>query len=275
MIKPPSLDGKDLDKGFTLIELSIVLVIIGLIAGGVLTGQELIHAARIRQMGTELQKIEVAINAFRIKYDCLPGDCANATAFFGVNSAGCPNGGGATGTCNGNGDGFINGVYFNGNLENIYVWQHLSMANLIPWSFAGSAMTGGTTFTPLVIGTNIPASTLNPAIGYNFFSARISESTYPKKTIEVGALSALYQDQLCGAGLTAPQARSLDLKFDDGLPQSGKIFAVRGGSSLPGYNGVNGVFASAFNSNTTCVASGQYLFSSSSGCEMEYAPSVP
>lgn len=81
-------------RGFTLIELSIVLVVIGLIVGGVLVGKDLIETSRIRQLGMELQQIKTAITTFRGKYDCLPGDCINATTYFGTNSNGCPNGGG-------------------------------------------------------------------------------------------------------------------------------------------------------------------------------------
>jgi prepilin-type N-terminal cleavage/methylation domain-containing protein len=61
-------------SGFTLIELSIVLVIIGLIAGGVLVGRDLIEAARIRQQITEIEQFKTAVNTFRIKYNGLPGD---------------------------------------------------------------------------------------------------------------------------------------------------------------------------------------------------------
>jgi prepilin-type N-terminal cleavage/methylation domain-containing protein len=70
--------------GFTLIELSIVLVIIGLIVGGILTGQELIKSATVRSEVSELENIETAIYAFRDKYGGLPGDLSNATAFFGT-----------------------------------------------------------------------------------------------------------------------------------------------------------------------------------------------
>src|SRR5450432_727787 len=68
------------ESGFTLIELSIVLVIIGLIIGGVLVGQDLIKAAEIRGQITQIEKYNTAVNTFRGKYNCLPGDCVNATA---------------------------------------------------------------------------------------------------------------------------------------------------------------------------------------------------
>ena len=65
--------------GFTLIELSIVLVIIGLIIGGILVGKDLIVAAANRAYISQLEKYNTATNAFKLKYGCLPGDCAIAT----------------------------------------------------------------------------------------------------------------------------------------------------------------------------------------------------
>jgi prepilin-type N-terminal cleavage/methylation domain-containing protein len=77
--------------GFTLIELSIVLVIIGLIVGGILVGRELIHAAEIRSQISQLNAYETATNAFRNKYNCYPGMCTNGLALgLGVNSHGAP-----------------------------------------------------------------------------------------------------------------------------------------------------------------------------------------
>ena len=66
--------------GFTLIELSIVLVIIGLIVGGVLTGQDLIKAAEIRATVGQYEKYNTAVNTFRTKYNGIPGDLLTSSA---------------------------------------------------------------------------------------------------------------------------------------------------------------------------------------------------
>jgi prepilin-type N-terminal cleavage/methylation domain-containing protein len=66
---------------FTLIELSVVLVIIGLIVGGILVGQELVHQAQIRAVVSQEVQFQTATATFREKYQCLPGDCANAGSF--------------------------------------------------------------------------------------------------------------------------------------------------------------------------------------------------
>lgn len=86
-------------RGFTLLELSIVLVIIGLIVGGVVAGQELIRNAEINNDVQTFARIDTMVNTFRFKYDAIPGDFKNAEAYWGD-----------TVTSNGNGDGTLQQV---------------------------------------------------------------------------------------------------------------------------------------------------------------------
>lgn len=69
--------------GFTLIELAIVLVVIGLVVGGILTGRSLIAAAQVQNELKQMHDIEVQMATFMSKYGCPPGDCPNATVFLG------------------------------------------------------------------------------------------------------------------------------------------------------------------------------------------------
>jgi prepilin-type N-terminal cleavage/methylation domain-containing protein len=100
--------------GFSLVELSIVLVLLGLLTGGVLTGKNLIRAAEIRGVQQEIAHYETAINIFNEKYFAYPGDMNNATSFWGAahaTPATCiTTASTGTQTCNGNGDGYM-GLY--------------------------------------------------------------------------------------------------------------------------------------------------------------------
>src|SRR5665213_3308988 len=86
---PPRNDDK-IVAAFTLIELSIVLVIIGLIVGGILVGQDLIKAAEVRAQISQIEKYSSAVNTFRAKFAAIPGDMALITANqFGFSGTAC------------------------------------------------------------------------------------------------------------------------------------------------------------------------------------------
>src|SRR5690606_361665 len=114
-------------KGFSLIELSIVLAIVGLLAGGIMSGVHLIRAAELRSITTEYQKYVDAVAIFRDKYLDLPGDMSDATSHWGEAgtasfSGDCPgtNAQPSTdkGTCNGDGDGILERTPVNPNSTN-------------------------------------------------------------------------------------------------------------------------------------------------------------
>lgn len=109
-------------KGFTLVEIAIVLVIIGLLLGGVLKGQELVNNAKIKNLINDLRGVTAAYNAYIDRYRAIPGDDNLATTRF-------------TGAVNGGGNGAITGAYNAavapavGNESNNF-WQHVRMAGL-------------------------------------------------------------------------------------------------------------------------------------------------
>ena len=116
-------------SGFTLIEIAIVLVIIGLLLGGILKGQELITSARVRNIIAQLDGTKAAFFGFQDRYRALPGDFNKATTQI------------AGATEDGNGDGQITGD------EAIAVWDHLSHAGFINGTYVFNA-TESTTTTP-------------------------------------------------------------------------------------------------------------------------------
>jgi prepilin-type N-terminal cleavage/methylation domain-containing protein len=223
--------------GFTLIELSIVLVIIGLIVGGVLVGQDLIRAAEIRATISQIEKFNTATNTFRGKFNALPGDMNYSTrATFGFNTGaastaagGC---GGASSTPTsgfGDGDGLIDTMYGPGTLsimigETTCYWVDLSSGvagNLIDGGFA----TGNMQIAPVLGFTNLPLYFPSSKLGrgnmiyayelggINYFGmSNIKSFTAGGGTTSTGSMAPV-------------QAYNIDKKVDDGYPNSGNVFA--------------------------------------------------
>src|SRR5690242_11042809 len=112
---------KKQQQGFTLIEIAIVLVIIGLLLGGVLKGQELITGARVRNLIGQQDGVKAAYFGFLDRYRALPGDFKNASTTID-----------ATAT-NGDGDGVISDT--GTTKESINAWEHLAKAGFINGSY--------------------------------------------------------------------------------------------------------------------------------------------
>lgn len=215
-------------SGFSLVELSIVLVILGLLTGGILGGRELIKAAELRAVSTEYDKWQTSVYTFRTKYLGLPGDLRNAQSFWGI-AASCPPSPGTdvVGTCNGDGDGIIGNHQEAGEIyEQFMFWQHLENAGLVSGDFSGSVGAGGSY--EAVIGENVPASKFSNAgwtarfrnnvpAGEPFWFAGDYGNAYV-----FGAQTGTITH---GAVLTPAEAWNIDLKSDDGKPGKGKVMA--------------------------------------------------
>lgn len=109
-------------SGFTLVEIAIVLVIIGLLLGGVLKGQEIITNAKIKNLENDFNGLSAAIYSYQDRYRALPGDDKNAATRFGNGTSG--NGNGSIG-------GNFNADCSGGSGESCQFWIHLRNAGLV------------------------------------------------------------------------------------------------------------------------------------------------
>ncbi len=214
-------------QGFTLIELSIVLVIIGLIVGGVLVGQDLIKAAQIRATIAQIEKFDAAVNTFHGKYNGLPGDVANCSTFFAA--ASCPATGGSPPAAMVAGDGVLtdfSGTRVKLTGEVAAFFNHLYVANLIAEPMSNT--TGITTAGQPTINTAFPAAKLGAG---NFIVAYTGSATlaYPgmagSSVYRLTGMTAIDADgdPTLTSALTSLEAFAIDAKKDDGTANSGIV----------------------------------------------------
>ena len=222
-------------SGFSLVELSIVLVILGLLTGGILTGQNLIRAAELRSVVTEFKNYQTAVMTFRDKYFALPGDMKNAEQFWGTMATGtCPNATAGTGTqtCNGDGDGRIEhnqATGANRTSERFTFWQHLTNSGLIEGSYTGIA--GSLNGIDHVLGINAPKGKIGN-MGWSVRNTQVQSGTAwfdgdYGTVLRTGSLSALGEPST--SYLTPTETWGIDKKIDDGQPAYGKLIVLHNG----------------------------------------------
>lgn len=213
-------------SGFTLLELSISLVIIGLIAGSVLVGRELINSAAVRATIAQKEKFETGVQVFTEKYNCIPGDCDHATDFWPAR-ADCNNSSGVSSTivaCNGDGN---NRIGPNGHPdENIFFWEHLSNAQLIPGSFNGADYfntSDGSLADSTLPAAKIPSARFSvvyaPAFG-------VFQQGYGLELARHVFIIGKYPSEETyahGSVIKPADAFAIDSKVDDGFPDTGLV----------------------------------------------------
>lgn len=214
-------------KGFSLVELSIVLVILGLLTGGILAGQSLIRAAELRAVNSEYSRYAAAVNTFRDKYFAVPGDMTAATKFWGDDNAACPDAAvpnGTPGTCNGNGDGNVDqATAANATSEIFQFWKQLALAGLIEGTYTG--LSGAAGLYSIEIGSNAPRARLNNA-GWHASTNRNFPGDADTYQIDLNSYFFLGGGFDNGNPVLKPEeAWNLDTKFDDGRPAQGSVIA--------------------------------------------------
>ena len=187
-------------KGFTLVEIAIVLVIIGLLLGGILKGQELINSARVRNLADSTSGIQAAYFGFIDRYRRVPGDWDVTTAGQAI---------GGTINTGGNNNGRLdNSASW---MEPNALWEHLSKAGFINGSYTG--------------GGGAEPSTSNSAAPFNPFNSAIVMAR-SNNYLDVTSTPTTRLHLIVGRGTPVDIARELDTKLDDSVPTTGNLRAA-------------------------------------------------
>lgn len=229
-------------SGFTLLELAIILVIIGLLVASGTAGRHFIRQAELKSIVQSMENYNTSLHTFRDKYASWPGDMPNATEFWGTGAAGvCPNA-----TCNGDGNDRIIGDTGGPNQNEGYrAWQHLALAEVIHGNFDGLGRGAGN---EAIIGENVPKS---PRVEGGYF---LHYWGIPDKANALTFGAAQAGTYNAGAVLSPDDAYAIDSKMDDGLPRVGNVWAMGNGGAGSCYT------ASAYNLSEDTIQCALHLW---------------
>ncbi len=206
---------KNLTQGFTSVELSIVIIIIGFLIAGIAAGQSLIKQASINAAISDMQNFQTAYNTFLQRYSAIPGDMTNPDSYWPAGVNGCAI---TAGNCNGNGDGIIQFSH-DVNDEAYAAWREMSLAGII--SAVAAAMPDNWAGVETV-GLTVPSSRISGA-GY-ILNGGGSSSFFGSGNLLIGgqwtdATNAVYIAKpsstwgLAAAALSAGDAFNIDKKL--------------------------------------------------------------
>ncbi len=196
-------------KGFTIIEMAIVIVIIGLIVAAILGGESLIQSSKRQAIIASLKKYQVAFDQFNEKYYAVPGDMGDA-----VNTLGASH--------DGNNNGLIDPTSTDPNRFEAYgFWQDLELAHLIEGTYSGS-MSNGVNAT---LGVDVPAGPY-PNSGYTAqqWSLYTANETKFRSTNVIIFGAASTGHSITSAVISSREAFMIDQKMDDGMPFKGRLW---------------------------------------------------
>ncbi len=203
------------EQGFTLVELSFVLVIIGLLVGGILVGMDMIRGATIRAQINQLHQYSAVLNVFRQKYGSVPGDISpRKAARFGL-----PTRSGTPGRGDGNrllsGGGAIGVCYETG-----LIWRDLNQLGLIDGSFVLAEDDVITANTPPEVKQYLPEAIIGSGNVITMCGTLSSNYFQIANITRIGG---------CGVEMTpsipVQDAWNLDRKMDNGMPLTGRVRA--------------------------------------------------
>jgi type II secretory pathway pseudopilin PulG len=184
-------------SGFTLIEIAIILVIIGLLLGGILKGQELINSTKVKSLAHDFRSIPTYIYGYGDKYHALPGDDKAATSHVP----------GATN--NGNGNDVIDGKYIPQALtdETLNFWQHVRLAGL---ASGPTVLPTDTSGIKIFLPSNAQGGLVGIANGATDNPVQGLRGTYV----------------ICSTGILGNFAKQLDTALDDGVTNTGSMQTI-------------------------------------------------
>jgi prepilin-type N-terminal cleavage/methylation domain-containing protein len=199
---------KRMQTGFTLVEIAIVLVIIGLLLGGILKGQEMITQARIKNVVNDFNGITAAYFSYMDRYKAVPGDDVNAATRW-------PGGGGVPAALNGASDGQISGLYgvsspptlAQANVDNTQgeswnFWWHLRLSGFVAGATSGQAA------------YSQPTNAVGGIVG-----------------VQTNAMSVLTGVVMCSANVPDKVASAVDTQVDDQRSNTGQMMAYTMGAT--------------------------------------------
>jgi prepilin-type N-terminal cleavage/methylation domain-containing protein len=210
-------------SGFTLVEVAVGMIVIGLLLGGILQGMEIYRNSQINAIGTQLKEIDTAITTFKNTYNALPGDFRSPNRIPNCTTAPCNRAG--------NGNMIIETLPANGqlasiqstvNMESTTVWAHLFAADLL----------GGYTLTnvdaEIAPGVSSPVSPLEFGymLAWQGWNATLGNYNRPLDPQNYLGTYATFREGATICWLCVMNGREmnqLDTKFDDGTSISGRI----------------------------------------------------
>lgn len=266
------------NAAFTLLEMSIVIVIITLLVAGIFAGRSLMEASALQSVISDYDKYRRAALLFKDKYKELPGDFTGATALWGTNPLGCPPSASDTArteTCNGDGDGFVGDTrkaLLNSDTkwhENLQFWQHLSNAALIKEKYSGGLSTANN---GVSLGINLPKTAVkNGRFTFTYYSNYnlsanvvfgkgynhvfiLGAHNYRSESPPMDLIADFSQPGFLHL-LTGSDAKFVDSKIDDGKPGTGKVQSfVENDTWVPCANSSDATTA-VYNSTSTPICS--------------------
>lgn len=233
-MKITALEQRRGEAGFTLVELAIVMIIIGLLIGGILKGQELIANAQTTATIAQMKGIDGALSTFRDKYSALPGDLRNPSQRLRGCTGNCANSGGAS-----RGNGRIDRPTTLGTAprptdEGALAFLHMAAADLI------SGVDIDANDNPPAFGAALPEAKIGGGfwLGYSTSGQAVGLGAGSMRAGHYLVFNGLVQNAGgTNGGMTASQAAQVDRKLDDGDPQGGSAWAVGTGCVQSGeYN---------------------------------------